>query len=140
VFLYNLFVEQANFLFLFRDEYILILYLPTMYVYCFILQPRACKKQDVLIHTKKHKHWTSRLNYLLNIDSLDRVREVYIYITLGSTPDMCYFNCLVDVFKDVYVYLYMCSINNNNTANIVSVDLISFSDLICLLSHSFSWF
>ena len=117
-----------------------------MYVYCFILQPRACKKKDVLIHTKKHKHWTSRLNYLLNIDSLDRAREVCIYIRLGSTPDMCYFKCLVDVFKGVYVYLYMCSkcsecsINNNNTANIVAIDLISFSDLICLLSHLFSWF
>ena len=85
-----------------------------MYVYCFILQPRAraCTQQEkrcINTHKKAQTLDIYRLNYLLNIDSLDRVREVFKYSTLGSTPDVCYFKCLLDVFKGVYVYLYMCS-------------------------------
>ena len=107
-----------------------------MYVYCFNTAT-SCMQKKRFIKFLLQARKPSWLNYLLGPCSRST------YITLGLTSDMCYFKCLVDVFKGVYVYLDMCSkcsecsINNNNTANIVSVDLTSLSDLICLLSHSF---
>jgi len=56
----------------------------------FILQPRACKK--------KHTHKKAQtLDILVEFSTEYRHRgpcSISVFITLGSTSDMCYFKCL----------------------------------------------